>query len=282
MKTLLHVNYYEKSDGPDAFFKLADLCGSDGVELRWKWLLPNVTDTELRQKAAEYKNRHPQKELVFAISATFCQKDSSQIIDEIIAFLSWAKSECGTSLINFKSDKLLDPSFPFSEYHRHGSSIAVDEQHEKIASALQIIGRAAEELQMRVALETHNGFLHDTARASRVLIEKIKSPAIGVNYDHSNILLNQNGESLEQAMQILSGSVFYAHLKNLWPLKDSCTAFLPCPAAYGRIDNRAVLNFLLQENCHVIALENPGFSDASFAACQDLQYVRFVLQMLYS
>ena len=43
MKTYLHVNYWEGEGKLDTLFEIADMNTYGGVELRWKYVFPDMT-----------------------------------------------------------------------------------------------------------------------------------------------------------------------------------------------------------------------------------------------
>ena len=49
-------------------------------------------------------------------------------------------------------------------------------------------------------------------------MELTNHESIGMNYDHGNILINKNGESVDLVFELLDGKIYYAHLKNIMVL----------------------------------------------------------------
>ena len=195
MKVLLHVNYYEGAGKLDTLFNLAKINGCDGVELRQKYRFPDMNQVQYQDKVERLKQKYPDMEIVFAGMVDFTggtaddiKKDTAVLFD----FMDWASCKCGTSTMNFMTGAMQSKGVDHTEFHIHGSSIAVEEHYENAAQGLRMVGDKAASLNMLMALETHNSYLHDLAKPCKKLMDMTAHKNIGINYDQGNIILNSN------------------------------------------------------------------------------------------
>ncbi len=282
MEILLHVNYLEgDGDALDRLFRLAADNGCDGVELRWRYRYADRTQAQYQETVAALKNRYPNLTVVFGGCIDFCRGDAETVrrdTEQFEEFLLWAKQACGTPLINFFTGPLVRPGGSFMDFDRNGSGMAEEADFDRAAAGLRRIGDRAAELGMKIALETHNGYLHDLAAPCRKLMERTGHPAVGLNYDQGNIQLNRNGETIEQVFEIAGRYITYAHLKNLFVLNG---AFVITHLDQGIINQRKILE-RLQKTGTVdrIAIEYPCTGDGTIAARRDMEYIRFLREQL--
>jgi len=172
---------------------------------------------------------------------------------------------------------LVVQGIPYSEFHQHGSGAATWEQWAWAVEGYQQLGAVAEELGVRMAFETHNGYIHDLAKPTAEFLRRIGSPALGANLDMGNIVLNSNGEPLQDALSILGNNIYYNHLKNIF--KPSTGGYIVCGLADGVIDNRVWAQGLKDMgNDSPICLEAPRQGDRDFFAQDDIEYFRWVLE----
>ncbi|MFA7232380.1 MAG: TIM barrel protein, partial [Victivallaceae bacterium] len=141
----------------------------------------------------------------------------------------------------------------------------------------RIVGDAAAANGILIALETHNCYLHDIATSCNKLMEQTGHDAVGLNYDHGNIFINRNGESIADVFKLMGGKIYYAHLKNL--IKPVGMAlpggFIPTRLKDGHINNRDIVDRLRQTlRSGMLALEYPCSGDGIFAAEEDMEYMR--------
>ena len=282
MEILLHVNYLE-GDGNalERLFRLAADNGCDGVELRWRYRYQDRTQAQYQETVAALKDRYPDLTIVFGGCIDFCRGEAETVrrdTEQFEEFLLWAKQACGTPLINFFTGVMVRPGGNFMEFDRNGSGMAEEADFDRAAAGLRRVGDRAAELGMKIALETHNGYLHDLATPCRKLMERTHHPAVGLNYDQGNIQLNRNGETIEQVFDIAGRYITYAHLKNLFVLNG---AFVITHLDQGMINQRKVLD-LLQKTGTVdrIAIEYPSTGDGTIAARRDMEYIRFLQEQL--
>lgn len=280
MKVLLHVNYHE---GPgnklEELFDLAERNGCDGVELRWKYRFSDRTQLQYCEEVLRLKRLHPEMEIVFGGNIEFCRGEREAVerdVADFIEFMTWANRICGTTLFNFFTGNLLAENIPYYEFDIHGSAIAEEGDFERSAAGLRRIGDEAAKLGARLALETHNDYLHDLIPACRKLMDMTNHPAIGLNYDQGNISLNPKGGTIESFFEALPDKVYYAHLKNIQRIQGrNGGGYIITRLEEGCIDQRRVMTLLkehLQGN--VITIEYPCPGDGVTAARRDMNYLR--------
>lgn len=280
MKVLLHVNYYEGRERLRALFELADLHKYDGVELRWKYAFDDFTQVAYQQEVAALKSQYPEMEIVFGGIIDFCRgkKDEvEKVTGQYLDFLDWAAKECGTKVMNFFTGAMVARNSNYFDFHVNGSAIAADHDYEQAAAGLRLIGDAAASRGILIALETHNCYLHDTAASCRKLMELTKHDTIGLNYDHGNIFIHRDGESISDVFKLIGDKIYYAHLKNL--MKPAGMAlpggFIPTRLKDGHINNRDIVGRLKDSlRSGMLALEYPCSGDGILAAKEDMEYMR--------
>lgn len=281
MKVLLHVNYYEKPGGLDELFAIAKEFGYNGVELRWKYHFEDMNQQEYQEKVVSLKKKYPEFEITFGGNIDFCRGEDEAIekeTAEYLQFMEWAKAELNTKVMNFFTGTLVNKEADYYQFHINGSTLAVKEDYERSAKGLKIIGDKAAELDMLIALETHNCYLHDLPAPSRKLMDMTNHNAIGMNLDYGNIVLNKNNISLSESVDILDGKIYYAHLKNALIFDKT---FMITHLDQGCINNMDFLN-LLKNNLKsgLIALEYPNSGDGIIAAQRDMEYVKSIKKRL--
>jgi len=281
MKVLLHVNYYEGPGKLDKLFQLAKRNGYDGIELRWKYRFDDMTQEQYQEKTAQLKQQYPDMELVFGGAIDFCRGDQAEVAkatETYLEFIQWAKDTCKSKVMNFFTGGLIAEDGEYTDFHRNGSAIAREDDYQRSAAGLKLIGNKAAELDMLIALETHNCYLHDLAAPSKKLIELTDHHAIGVNYDQGNIVINKNGESIDQVFELLDGKIYYAHLKNMMTYKN---VYLGTRLEEGHIDTLHVVDKLRTNlKSGMLALEYPVRGDGIIAAKRDMDYMRFIKEEL--
>jgi sugar phosphate isomerase/epimerase len=280
MKILLHVNYYEGKGRLHKLFELARQYGYDGVELRWKYAFDDFNQIAYLQEVAALKSKYPEMEIVFGGVVDFCRgkKDEvEKVTGEYLDFLGWAAKECGTRVMNLCTGVLVADKGDYYAFHSNGSAMASDNDYERAAAGLRIVGDMAATKGILIALETHNCYLHDTATSCNKLMELAHHDAVGLNYDHGNIFINRNGESIADVFNLIGCKIYYAHLKNL--LKPAGMAlpggFAPTRLKDGHINNREIVG-RLQDSLRsgMLALEYPCSGDGILAVKEDMEYMR--------
>lgn len=273
---IMHINYFERGYTLDTLFDKAKFYGYDGVELR---------GTREGLTTAKYVAQVKQQMARTGLSVTMacpCNLNNPQA-DERAAEVAKATdllgraSAIGVRLFNTMAGPLTIQGIPYTDFDKHGSGAATWEQWAWAVEGFRQLGSVAQELGVRMAFETHNGYIHDLAKPTAELLKRIDSPAIGANLDMGNIVLNKNGESLTEALAVLGDKVYYNHLKNIF--KPSVGGYIVCGLADGIIDNRVWAQTLKEAgNDSPICLEAPRQGDRDLFAKEDIEYFRSVLK----
>ncbi|MBO5924105.1 MAG: TIM barrel protein [Lentisphaeria bacterium] len=277
MKVLLHVNYYEGAGKFETLFKIIKAVGADGVELRAKNYY-NMGKENYFAMVEDLKQRYPELELAFGYQLPFNTDADTQKQDfeDFVNFLDWAKEKCGTKLLNMFTDNLIAEGVDYYDFSLNGSALATEEMYARHGEGLTRAGNELEKRGMIAGLETHNCYIHDIAKSCAKLAEYIKSPAVGFNYDHGNIFLNKNGETIDEVFELLKGKIHYAHLKNLMRSRD-LKYYYATHLEAGHIDTGKVLGKLKDEvKSGIIAVEYACPGDGFIAAKRDIEYVNFL------
>lgn len=279
MKTLLHVNYYEGNGKLDEFLKIVNRFGYDGMELRAKYRYGDMDQSMFRKKIAAFKADHPQKEIVFSHTIPFCRGTDQEIRENLEFFLDhmeWAKKECGSAVMNLFTG-LVTVKGVSCNLETSGSGIALEQDYERAAEGLRIVGEKAKSLDMLIALEMHNSYLHDLAKPTKKLLDMVNSDAVGANYDHGNIILNKNGEKVEEVFEILQDKIFYAHLKNVFTVTGGAGGYMITHLSDGCINQYEVMKGLKKYlRSGMFALEYPSKGDGIYGAKIDMEYIKFL------
>lgn len=284
MKRILHVNHHEGQGKLEGFFRLAHLTGYDGVELRRAYRHPDLTTDQYRERVAAEKQAHPDFEFVFGGGIDFHAENEDEIkreVDEYIEFLAWAAAACGTRQINFMTGSMVRPGADYMEFERNGSSMATEFHYERSSRWLRVVGEAAAKLGLKVALETHNCYIHDLAAPCVRLLELTGHEAIGINYDFGNIRINRNGESLDESMRILRPHITYVHLKNMLVSSLNPRIWMGCHLDQGSINNAYMLETLRDWSYPgMICVEYPSSGDGYYSARRAMDYLVFLYDFL--
>jgi len=275
----MHINYFEAGyDIPTAFDKAVEH-GFDGIELRGS-MEGMDRQAYLGLVEKEWK-RTGLSAVIFANPCDLTMRDAAERqehVDSAIDLLRRTAS-MGVTHYNTMAGAVIAPDTPYVEFHKNGSAAATEDQWRWAAEGYQQLGTVAEELGVKLGFETHNCLIHDLAKATNQLIDIIGSRAIGANLDMGNIVLNSNGETLDETIDILKNRIYYTHLKNVYmPVGGG---FLVCPLADGIINNRRFLELLRDIGYDgPLGLESPRQGDHDHFAQQDIAYVRRLLREL--
>lgn len=281
MKTLLHVNYLEIPGQLDKTFALAKRFGYDGVELRGRYNCEGFSLKTYREEVAALKSAYPEMEIVFGQMIPIC-RGTEDAVKEGMEFLQglmeWSKEACGTHLFNFFTGPVSVPGVSCN-LETSGSGIALESDFEKSAAALRILGDKAASLGQLISLEMHNGYIHDLAAPTKKLLDMVDHDAVGANYDHGNIVLNKNGETIAQVFEILQHKIYYAHLKNVFTVLggNNSGGYMVTQLSQGCINQYEVMEGLKKYlRSGIFALEYPSRGDGVYAAKVDMEYIKFL------
>lgn len=282
MKVLLHVNYYEGAGKLDELFRIAHKFAYDGVELRWKYQFDDMNQDEYRNKLVALKSQYPDFEITFGGMVDFCRGKETEVKADTAAyleFLEWSKKELDTRVMNLFTGTLMDKDIEPRLWHLHGSGMADEGDYERAAAGLKIVGDKAAELDMLISLETHNMYLHDLAKPCKKLMDMTRHDAVGINWDQGNILLNKNGETIDEVFELLDGKIYYAHLKNM--LVSGHEMYMITHLDQGHIDTLHAMRKLKSNlKSAMLAVEYPAPGDGVIAAKRDMEYMKYLKNWL--
>lgn len=275
----MHVNYFEGGYSMDQTFDKVLEYGFDGVELRGFSRDGLCTDEYLGIVQKEM-DRTGLTNVVLSLNADFMQ-GGKKWEDELNRWSDVLQKgiDMGVRTFNSFTGTLLAQGTTYIEFDKNGSGCATLDQWELAIDAYKHLGAIAEKGGARIAFETHNCYLHDLATPTKKLLDMIDSPAVGANVDMGNIVLNVNGETLENALEILNSKIYYIHLKNMIKLPGG--GFLGTGMGDGCINNRAFLRILHEQGyAGIVCLEAPRAGDRDHFAQSDLAYTKAVCEYL--
>lgn len=277
---IMHCNYFEHGYTVAETFDKVVEHGYDGIELRGRPRFDNTTEEYLDDVEKQMK-RTGITSLVLSLPGDFMKADSevrAASVDELTYVLKRGM-DMGCRTFNAMCGALAAPGFDYGEFEKHGSNYASSEHWQWATAAYQQLGAVAAEGGARIAFETHNVYIHDLAKPTKKLLDMIDCDAVGANLDMGNIVLHADGESLEDALEILKGKLYYVHLKNMLRLRPG--GFAAVGLAEGCIDNRQFLRILKKQGYdHPIGVEAPRPGDRDYFAASDLAYTRSLLEYL--
>ncbi|HRU04832.1 MAG TPA: sugar phosphate isomerase/epimerase family protein [Candidatus Brocadiia bacterium] len=280
---IMHINYCEQGQTIEETCQKAVRWGFDGVEFRRRRSGAQETPEQYLDVIAKAAKAAGLKHVLFgAPGPDLTQGDEAcrrNEVESYIAFYRMAKQRFpGLTVANAMSGTLLNPdkSLPYSDYTRHGSFIATEDQWAWAIEGWKAVGAAGVELGVRFAFETHMCYIHDVPASVRRLCDAIGSPAVGANLDYGNIANFPTPPTLAQSIDLLKDRLYYIHLKNSVILAPGLV--YRCPLADGQINNREFLRLLRAINYQgPLCVEAPRGGDREWFAKQDLAYIRSVM-----
>jgi sugar phosphate isomerase/epimerase len=277
---IMHVNYFEAGYPLATLFDKAKFYGYQGVELRG-FRADTTTPDYLKEVKAEW-DRTGLPHVILACPAELNNPSTearAASVDKCCDLLRQAAG-IGVKLFNCFTGSLLAEGAAYTDFDKNGSAAATEDTWQWAVEAYQQIGSVAGEVGLKMGFETHNCYLHDLAAPARQLVDLIDRPAVGLNLDMGNIVINPKGEPMEEVIRILSDKIHYVHLKNLYR-PALVGGWIVCGLADGVIDNRTQLRLLREVGyAGPLCLEAPRQGDRDFFARSDIEYIRWVLNGL--
>jgi sugar phosphate isomerase/epimerase len=284
-KVIMHINYCEQGQTiPELCRKAADW-GFDGIEFRGKRAgvqeapeeyLDQITRAVVAAGLSEVLFGYPTPNMMLADPA-----ERAREIEAGLKFYAMAKARLGDrfTLSNAFTGALTNPdkSVPYAQYERNGSGCATADHWQWATEGYRIIGDAVAKIGIRLAFETHMGYLHDTPFAAMKLVDLIGKPSIGINLDYGNAVYFQKNPSLAETIPALGRRILYTHLKNSMALPTG--GRIPTSLGDGDINHREYLRLLRDiDFTGPIGIEAPRPGDREGFAKPDLLYIRSVMQ----
>ncbi len=279
---ILHANCVEQGQTIDEMCAYAVKWGYDGIEFRSKRTGGDETRDNYLDAIARARDRHGLREVCFGSPGpNLMQPDAGarqRATDEYAAFLRTAASRLGVKAVNTFAGQLLNPAphAPLTDSALHGSAIATEAHYAWAAEGFRQLGPVAEELGLRLALETQRGYLHDTPASALKLVNLIGHAHVGINLDCVCISGQPNPPSVPEILAMLAGHIYYVHLRNICRLASR--EALRVGLGDGEINHRLLLRLLLRQGyAGPLCIESPRSGDREWFARQDIAYLRTVL-----
>jgi sugar phosphate isomerase/epimerase len=286
-KVIMHINYCEQGQTISELCRKAADWGFDGIEFRGRRTGVAETPEEYLDQITRSTQEAGLTDVLFGSpTPNMMLPDAAaraKEIEEGIRFYRMAKDRLKARLTvsNAFTGGLRNPdkNIPYGAYERQGSGCATEDQWKWATEGYRIIGDAVAKLGVRLAFETHMGYLHDTPLAAKKLVDMIGKPFIGINLDYGNAVYFQTNPSLAETIKALGASTFYTHLKNSIAIPSG--GRVPTGLADGQINHREYLRLLKESGfTGPIGIEAPRPGDREWYAVQDLTYIRSVMKDL--
>jgi len=275
----MHVNYQEQGQTLEDICKFAVAKGFEGVEFRRK-----RSGLSTDEPAGEYLSTLKRavassglKQVLFGGPGfDFMSPDAAKRGTELetaLDFFKRARDLFPLTVCNVMAGALINPdkTIPYGPYEPHGSSIAIADQWHWAAESFRALGDLAARGGFRLAFETHMGYIHDTPRATKKLVDLIVHSQVGVNLDYGNAVYFKECTPLVETIKEMSESLFYVHLKNSLKLGEHR---LPTALSEGEINHRQYLSTLRSVGYQgPICIEAPRPGDRAWYAARDLEYL---------
>lgn len=280
---IMHVNYCEQGQTIEEMCRKAVKWGFDGIEFRRARSGVKETPEQYLDAIAAAARKSGLKHVLFGYPCPdLMTSDSAKRERDIAAamdFYRLADKRVKLTVCNTMTGSLINKKIPYSyqNYAEHGSAMATKEQWQWAVEGFKKLGKFAEEMGFKFAFETHMGYLHDYPLVAKDLVDRIDSPAVGVNLDYGNAFEMANNPSLAETIRKISSRIFYVHLKNAVKLQGG--GWLAISLAEGEINHREYLK-LLKEIGYTgpICVEAPRSGDQEWFAQGDAAYIRKLMK----
>ena len=156
------------------------------------------------------------------------------------------------------------------------SAGAYESDYGAVQAALDEAAQVAEQQGVRIALEAHMGYIHDTAASLLRIVSTCGSPFVVGALDFANMLISYPGESLTRVVSEFGRHAGYTHLKNVKLLPQGFDWNVPL--RWGDINYRHVLQVLKDSGYSgPLAVEYVGTGDPEIVAEDDAVYLKRLL-----
>lgn len=280
-KIIMHVNYMEQGQSLEEICEKAVKFGYDGVEFRRK--MKNMSDEEYLEKLSKAIERSKLEHVLFGGPGPNLMQEEKdkrdKEIEEVINFYRNASKYFKLTVCNTMTGVLVNPSYSYFEFDKHGSNIATEKHWEWAVNGFKILGDIAEELNFCFAFETHMCYIHDNVESSKKLVDLIDKKNVGINLDYANIICFKNPVSLKDAIEKCGEKLYYVHFKNLFKVDGiEYKNYINCSLADGIINYREFMKILKEKNYNTyICLESPRQGDREYFAREDINYIKQIL-----
>jgi sugar phosphate isomerase/epimerase len=281
---IMHVNYCEQGQTIEEICYKAVEWGFDGVEFRRKRNGIEENVEGYLDVIAKAVNKSGLKEIIFGSPGPNLmvkdEKTRQQELEAALDFYRLASERFKLSVCNTFTGPLIneDQNIASSDYDKHGSYAATEEQWKWAVGGFKTLGKLAEERGFKFAFETHMNYIHDLPSAAKKLVDRIENPAVGINLDYGNAVYFNSSPTIKEAITTVKSNLFYVHLKNSIGLMNNR---IPTGLGEGEINHREYLR-LLKEVGYTgpICIEAPRSGDREWYAQQDIAYINDLLRDL--
>lgn len=285
----LHINYFEKGSSLRGACRLAGEVGANGMEFRRRPAPSHFEGDDLAylDELTRALDEFPLTSVSFGSpDVNLMLADDNARAAELEAakrFYRAAVKRFPVHRVNVQTGVLMNPAstVPGAAYDQHGSAVATERVWEQAIEGLRELTSLGEEIGIQFALETHPCYLHDTVAASIRLVDAVNHPALGILWDHTNLLLFPNPPSIADSLTEIGPRLSYVHMKNFMqaPVNGS---FLIGALSDGIVDVREQARRLVENGYSgAICIESPREGDREWFAKQDFNYLRSLMEDIH-
>ena len=149
---------------------------------------------------------------------------------------------------------------------------ASQSDYEAVSNTLRRVVPVAEKHQVRIALETHMGTIHDTAASQLRIVSALDSDYLVASLDFANMLIVHREEPLVETIRAFGRRIGYTHIKNVKLLPIGYDWNLP--VRWGDINYHRILHSLKEVSYSgPLAIEYCGTGDPDVFAEDDARYL---------
>jgi sugar phosphate isomerase/epimerase len=154
-----------------------------------------------------------------ALNHALSGEQARRKLDKAVRYAGWA----GAPIVNTALESPpTDPDGPGADRRgervsQGGSRTASEQDFASAAEYLRAAGHVAADLNVKIAIEVHQGSLADNSSATLHLLDLVDAPNVGANPDLGNIYWHYEypDETAEAAITALAPRAVYWHCKNL-------------------------------------------------------------------
>ena len=281
---IMHVNFCEQGQTIEETCMKAVKWGYDGIEFRRRSDSSRANIEKYLNEIERAKKQSGLEHIVFGSPGPELMDPDKSVreseVEKYLTFIELAAQRFDLRIMSIHSGGLVNPSKKISassEFQSHGSFIAQDYHWRRAAEGMKEICKLAEKKGIKLAFEIHMCYLHDTMESTMKLINLIGSDAIGVNLDYGNIRSLGLETSIEEAVALAAGRLYYVHFKNsIW--HDDGFRIKTC-LGDGDINHREYISILRKHKYNgPICIESTKKGDREWYARQDIGYLLDVIE----
>lgn len=284
MKIYLHINYFEQACGLESAFRMTQEIGADGLEVR---RIPHVRHrehgTDYLDQLVRLWDKYPVEALSFGAPGPNLTLESEaereRELEAACVFYERAFAALPVRVVNLLLGEILNPDKDIhpTRFSLQGSALSSSVQWEWAKGGGRVLADLATVHGVKLAVETHGIYLHDSVEAACRLVEMVDRPAtFGTLWDHSNEFLFDEPPDMEKSLRRCRDTLFYVHLKNLVTYNGG--GYRICGLSEGRINTRRQLEALRDSGfAGPIAIECPREGDRIRFLEEDFLYIKALL-----